>query len=64
MLGRPGCDFSFSGLKTALLHAVQAMGSPSLEDPTAPTWRPSFQTAVAEVLADRTPNAIALLREL
>ena len=24
-MGRPGCDFSFSGLKTALLHAVQAL---------------------------------------
>ena len=25
LAGRPGCDFSFSGLKTALLHAVQSL---------------------------------------
>ena len=25
MKGRPGCDFSFSGLKTAVRHAVAAL---------------------------------------
>ena len=61
LLGRPGCDFSFSGLKTALLHAVQAMGTPSEGDRA--DLAASFQTAVTDVLVDRTANAIALLRE-
>jgi len=59
MLGRPGCDFSFSGLKTALRHAIEALppgpiGARDLADLAA-----SFQAAIADVLADRTGNAIA-----
>ena len=61
LLGRPGCDFSFSGLKTALLHAVQAMGTPSEDDRA--DLAASFQTAVTDVLVDRTSNAIAMLRD-
>ena len=60
LAGRPGCDFSFSGLKTALLHAVQARGQPSERERA--DLAASFQTAVADVLVDRTANAIALLR--
>jgi N6-L-threonylcarbamoyladenine synthase len=59
MLGRAGCDFSFSGLKTALRHAIEALppgpiGARDLADLAA-----SFQAAIADVLADRTGNAIA-----
>ena len=61
LVGRPGCDFSFSGLKTAVLHAVQAMGS--LTDGNRADVAASFQRAVTDVLADRTANAIAMLRE-
>ncbi len=61
LLGRPGCDFSFSGLKTALLHAVQAMGSQSDRDRA--DLAASFQTAVTDVLVDRTANAVAMLRD-
>ena len=61
LLGRPGCDFSFSGLKTALLHAVQAVGTPSEDDRA--DLAASFQTAVTDVLADRTANAVAMLRD-
>ena len=60
LLGRPGCDFSFSGLKTALLHAVQAKGT--LSDSDRADLAASFQTAVTDVLADRTANAIDMLR--
>jgi N6-L-threonylcarbamoyladenine synthase len=52
-------DFSFSGIKTALLHLVQARGSPD------PFWvtdaAASFQQAIVEVLAAKT---IAATREL
>ncbi|HVJ54843.1 MAG TPA: tRNA (adenosine(37)-N6)-threonylcarbamoyltransferase complex transferase subunit TsaD [Aliidongia sp.] len=60
MLGRPGCDFSFSGLKTAVRLAVETLppDASALADLAA-----SFQRAVAETLADRTARAIALFRE-
>ena len=52
LLGRPGCDFSFSGLKTAVARAV-ALGQAGPEDIAA-----SFQAAVAAVLADRAAHAL------
>ncbi len=55
MLGRPGCDFSFSGLKTAVRLAAEAAGSSDVADLAA-----SFQWAVAETLADRTRHAAAI----
>ena len=59
MLGRPGCDFSFSGLKTAVRHLVESTPDADPADVAA-----SFQSAVAEVLADRTGNAISMASEL
>ena len=61
--GRPGCDFSFSGLKTAVRHAVEGLpnGRPTPGD--VDDLCASFQAAVADVLADRTTHAIALYRE-
>ena len=59
LAGRPGCDFSFSGLKTALLHTVRSLGE--IADRDRADLAASFQTAVADVLIDRAANAIALL---
>ena len=59
MLGRPGCDFSFSGLKTAVAQAVARTPAPATADVAA-----AFQAAVADVLADRTRNAVAAARAL
>ena len=58
LFGRPGCDFSFSGLKTAVLRAVQSLGT--LSDRDRADVAASFQAAVADVLVDRTANAVAL----
>lgn len=55
--GRPGCDFSFSGLKTALRHAVAALPRPMSEQAQA-DLAASFQAAVADVLADRLGHAM------
>lgn len=55
LLGRPGCDFSFSGLKTAVARAV-AEGSAAQADIAA-----GFQAAVAAVLADRARNALGMM---
>jgi N6-L-threonylcarbamoyladenine synthase len=57
MLGRPGCDFSFSGLKTALRQAVASAPRP-LDPGLAADCAASFQAAVVDVLVDRTAHAI------
>jgi len=56
LLGRAGCDFSFSGLKTAVAQAV-GKGFPAADVAA------SFQAAVADVLADRARHAAAMLPE-
>ena len=55
--GRKGCDFSFSGLKTALLHKVRALEN-GLDDVIRADLAASFQQAVADVVIDRGRNAI------
>ncbi len=56
MLGRQGCDFSFSGLKTAVRHTVRDLEP--LDATTRADLAASFQAAVAEVLVDRTRRAL------
>ena len=56
LLGRPGCDFSFSGLKTAVAHLVAGFAGGALP---AADIAASFQHAVAEVMADRADHAMA-----
>ena len=55
LLGRPGCDFSFSGLKTAVARAL-AQGDARHADVAA-----AFQASVAAVLADRARHALAMV---
>jgi N6-L-threonylcarbamoyladenine synthase len=59
--GRPGCDFSFAGLKTAIRQLVEKFPGPLAAADVADVAA-SFQTAVADVLADRTAQAIAAFR--
>lgn len=63
MLGRPGCDFSFSGLKTAVALEVAGHGDGALPLSVAADVAAGFQRAVAEVLADRASHATALMRQ-
>ncbi len=63
MKGRPGCDFSFSGLKTAVRHAVEAFGEEGPTDRDVADLCASFQLAASEALLDRTRNAIDLFRD-
>ena len=62
LLDRPGCDMSFSGLKTALLRARDALiaekGGITVQDRR--DLCAGFQAAVAEVLAIKTDRALAL----
>ena len=62
MLGRPGCDFSFSGLKTAVALAVGRYPAGPLPAQDAADIAAGFQAAVAETLADRARNAMATMR--
>jgi N6-L-threonylcarbamoyladenine synthase len=50
-----GLDFSFSGLKTALLHHVRAHGVP--EGPALADLCASYQAAIVEVLVRKTRRA-------
>ena len=60
--GRTGCDFSFSGLKTALLHKVRDLER-GLDDGLRADLAASFQQAVADVVIDRCQNAIHTFQE-
>ena len=60
MLGRPGSDFSFSGLKTALRQIVRE-GDYKPDD--AADLAASFQQAVIDSLIDRVTAAMRLFRE-
>ncbi len=55
MAGRQGCDFSFSGLKTAVRRLLDNNPDLAAEDVAA-----AFQTAVGDVMVDRAGNAIAM----
>jgi N6-L-threonylcarbamoyladenine synthase len=57
MLGRKGCDFSFSGLKTAVRQIVEEKGQENIRADMAA----SLQSAIADILADRTQNALQIL---
>jgi len=63
LLGRPGCDFSFSGLKTAVAREVTRQGAGALPAQTAADIAASFQCAVADVLLDRAAHAMGMMRE-
>ncbi|MEZ5934438.1 MAG: tRNA (adenosine(37)-N6)-threonylcarbamoyltransferase complex transferase subunit TsaD [Alphaproteobacteria bacterium] len=64
MVGKPNCHFSFSGLKTALRHAIQALGAKSLEAPCINDLCASFQAAAIASLLDRTGRAIKLVHNM
>jgi len=57
LFGAPGCDFSFSGLKTAL--RLEAEGIAPLTERHVADLCAAFQAAAADVVADRTGNALA-----
>lgn len=62
LFGRPGADFSFSGLKTALRLAAQAIAPLSQTDVV--DLAAAFQRAVTDVVADRTRNAMAAFNDI
>ena len=60
LLDRPGCDMSFSGLKTAVLRARDAVVAEKggLTEQDRADLCAGFQAAVADVLAEKTRRAL------
>ena len=76
MVGRPGCDFSFSGLKTAVRQIIQRdlgfgigdlAGQTDSQNPQSQILIAdlcaSLQRTIAAILVDRTRNALAMVKE-
>lgn len=65
LLDRPGCDLSFSGLKTSVLRErdrlIAAQGG--LHQADRADLCAGFQTAVAEVLAEKSRRALAVVTD-
>jgi len=61
LLGRAGCDFSFSGLKTAVARHLAKLDP--VTDPDRCDVAAGFQAAVADVLADRAAHALRVMPE-
>jgi N6-L-threonylcarbamoyladenine synthase len=62
MLGRAGCDFSFSGLKTAVRRAYESLGTAVTDQDRADICA-AFQAAAGDVVADRVAHALAIFME-
>ncbi len=65
LLDRPGCDMSFSGLKTALRRARDVIvgEKDGLTETDRADLCAGFQAAAADVLAEKTSRAMAAFRE-
>jgi N6-L-threonylcarbamoyladenine synthase len=58
--GRSGCDFSFSGLKTAVKRQIDALGTLTEHDKA--DICASFQTAAGDIICDRLEHAIDIFK--
>lgn len=59
--GKPGCDFSFAGLKTAARQIWDGLEAPAEQDKA--DLAASVQAAIAAALARRTRRALAIFAE-
>jgi N6-L-threonylcarbamoyladenine synthase len=60
LVGRPGCDFSFSGLKTAVRRV--ALENEPLDPQDRRDLAAAVEAAICDALCDRAANAIAWFR--
>ncbi len=69
MVGKPGCDLSFSGLKTAVRHIVESFSpdgtieNAALSEQDKADLCAGFQKAVLDSLCSRLKNGIKLFRK-
>jgi N6-L-threonylcarbamoyladenine synthase len=60
LCGRDGCDFSFSGLKTAVRQKVEQQSHPLSQEFVA-DMAASLQQTIAEILEDRAQQALSMV---
>lgn len=64
LLGQAGCDFSFSGLKTAVRRAVEQLPAGDIAQDDAAGICAAFQQVVGDIVVDRMGHALdAYLQE-
>lgn len=63
MAGRAGCDFSFSGLKTAVRTHIDHLPEGDLNRSDIADLAAAFQVAMADILKDRCRNALLKFKE-
>ncbi|AMW34241.1 tRNA (adenosine(37)-N6)-threonylcarbamoyltransferase complex transferase subunit TsaD [Haematospirillum jordaniae] len=63
MKGRPGCDFSFSGLKTSVRQTVEKLPPGPLSEQDRHDLAAGFQAAVVDAVSDRIHRAIRLFQD-
>ncbi len=63
MVGRAGCDFSFSGLKTSVKQAVEKLPPGKLLDEDVNSLCTAFQRAAGRSVTDRCKRAISMFRD-
>ena len=61
--GKPGCDFSFSGLKADVKRKIDALPPGPLSDQDIHDIAASFQGAVSDVVADRVKRGLRTFKE-
>ncbi len=66
LLDRPGCDLSFSGLKTALARTRDSLADTQggLTEQNRADLCASFQAAVADVLTEKSKRALAAAKDI
>ncbi|MDX9859700.1 MAG: tRNA (adenosine(37)-N6)-threonylcarbamoyltransferase complex transferase subunit TsaD [Rhodospirillales bacterium] len=62
MRGRPGCHFSFSGLKTAVRQTLTALPEGRLAHSDIADLCASFQAAAGDVVVERCGQAVRMVR--
>lgn len=63
LLNRPGCDFSFSGLKTAVLRHIEAMPGETLPREQCADLALAFQDTVAQIMQEKCARALDIYSE-
>jgi N6-L-threonylcarbamoyladenine synthase len=58
LLGKPGCHFSFSGLKTAVRETAESLGRAAEQD--VADLCASFERAIAETMRDRVSRGLEM----
>ena len=65
MKGRPDCDFSFSGLKTAVRYQIESLEKEGpLSEQDKSDMSACFQAAVVDTVVDRVKHGIAQFKKL